>query len=86
MRDLKQIRDFIAVENPSAAVRVAESLLNRAEGLATFPERGGLVRGRPGLRFIVVGPYLIFYRLDDEMSLVRVTRFWHGARDRREIG
>ena len=48
--------------------------------LRTFPERGGLIAERPGARFVVVYPYLVVYRMDEKARIVRVLRFWHGAR------
>jgi len=37
--DLKQIVEFVAEDNPEAAIRLGEKLLGHALGLATFPER-----------------------------------------------
>ncbi len=82
MRDLHRIRDFIARDNPHAAVTFCQTLLDHAERLSQFPERGGRIAERLGARFLVVGPYLIIYRIDETRSLVRVLRFWHGARER----
>jgi len=50
--------------------------------LRTFPERGGYVTERPGVRFVMVHPYLVVYRILEESRKVRVLRFWHGARER----
>ena len=85
LRDLQGIRDFIAREDPHAAVSFCQKLLDRAEALREFPERGGHLRERPGARFSVVGPYLIVYRVDEAAATVRILRFWHGARERRRL-
>ncbi len=82
LRDLQRIRDFIARDNPAAAVSFCQKLLDRAETLREFPERGGHLRERPGARFSVVGSYLIIYRVDRTAATVRILRFWHGARER----
>jgi plasmid stabilization system protein ParE len=37
--DLKQIVEFVAEDNPEAAIRLGEKLLGHALSLATFPER-----------------------------------------------
>jgi toxin ParE1/3/4 len=63
---LLQIHDFVAEENPAAAVRVAQRLLARAESLAAFPRRGRLVVETPGveIREVVEGNYRIVYRVE----------------------
>ena len=82
LRDLEQIRAFIARDNPSAAQTFCLKLLDEAESLRTFPERGGFVVERPGARFVMVHPYLVVYRIVEQSRVVRVLRFWHGARER----
>ena len=86
LRDLEQIRTYIARDNPSAAEAFCQKLLDGAESLRTFPERGGLVLQRPGARFVVVHPYLIIYRIMEQSRTVRVLRYWHGARERVRMG
>ena len=82
LRDLKEIRAYIARDNPSAADAFVLKLLDEVELLKTFPERGGFVVERPGARFLMVHPYLVVYRIEGESHIVRVLRFWHGARER----
>jgi toxin ParE1/3/4 len=81
LRDLERIRTYIARDNPSAAQAFALKLLDEAESLRTFPERGGFIRERPGARFVVAYPYLVIYRIAEPSRTVRVLRFWHGARE-----
>jgi plasmid stabilization system protein ParE len=45
--DLEAIVRHVAKEDLQAAARLGMSLLDRAESLAEFPERGGNVRRRP---------------------------------------
>jgi plasmid stabilization system protein ParE len=61
------------------------SLLDQAESLARFPDRGSNVRRRPGVKKLVCVPYLIFYRVDDVRRSVDVLRFWHGAQNPRDL-
>jgi addiction module RelE/StbE family toxin len=82
LRDLEQIRAYIARDNSSAAEAFILKLLDQAQLLSTFPERGGFVRERQGTRFIMVHPYLVVYRIVAESHSVHVLRFWHGARER----
>jgi toxin ParE1/3/4 len=82
LRDLKQIRAFIARDNPPVADEFCQKLLDAAQSLKAFPERGGFIAERPGVRFVMVHPYLVIYRVIEESLTVRVLRYWHGARER----
>ena len=77
MRDLEQIRAYIARDNAAAAQAFVLRLLDEAQSLATFPERGGFITERPGARFVMVHPYLVVYRIEEETRTVRVLRYWH---------
>ena len=79
INDLIQVRRFIAMDNPSAAARVADRIRSAVPELADQP---GLGRpGRvPGTRERVLAeiPYIIAYRVE-ENSLV-VLRVLHTSR------
>jgi toxin ParE1/3/4 len=79
INDLIQVRHFIAMDNPSAAARVADRIRSAVPELADQP---GLGRpGRvPGTREKVLAdiPYIIAYRVE-ENSLV-VLRVLHTSR------
>ena len=66
--------------SPPAAERLSAKIDSQSELLRTSPFMG---RARdelgPGLRSIVVGDYLLFYRVTD--TEVIVVRFLHGRRD-----
>jgi len=83
--DLEAIVRHIAEKDVQAAKRLGMALLDRAEALAQFPERGGNVRRRPGVKKLVRTPYLIFYRVDNARRCVDVLRFWHGAQNPRGL-
>src|SRR5664279_1340917 len=83
--DLERIVRHIAEKDLQAANRLGMSLLDRAETLAQFPERGGNVLSRPGVKKLVRAPYLIFYRVDNARRCVDVLRFWHGAQNPRSL-
>ena len=65
-------------DNPTAAQKVAQAVVDRIEQLADFP---GL--GRPGevkgTRELVCSPYVVVYRSTDET--VEILHIWHGAQD-----
>jgi toxin ParE1/3/4 len=81
LADLQQITAFIAADNAEVAERFANRLVDLAESLRSLPQRGRTVKKWPGVRVIVLAPYLIFYRFEGAENTVEILRFWHGARD-----
>lgn len=84
-RDLIEIGDFIATDNPQRAVTFVEEIIARFDVIAAvpraFPSRNDLGHG---LRLAVHGAYVILYRVSARE--VRIESVAHGARDLRRIG
>lgn len=76
---LRQIQEFIADDNPVAALETAKKLIDAVERLAVFP-----ASGRPGLKpdtreLVVPGtPFIIPYRIKNE--IVEILGVLHTAR------
>ncbi len=83
--DLEAAVRFIAVDNPAAAVRVGNALIDRAAILESFPLVGSVYPKRPGVRKLVSRPYLIFYRFRKTENVVDILRYWHGSRGEPEL-
>jgi toxin ParE1/3/4 len=77
---LEEIVRFIARDDPSAAIRLGDYLVDRAESLAEFPELGTPYRKRPHVRRLLCKPYLIYYRLGSDEKVIEIMDFWHTAR------
>ncbi len=84
INDLIQVRRFIAMDNPSAAARVAERIRSAVPELADQPSMGrpGRIPGtREGVRVDI--PYIIAYRVEgNSMVILRVlhtSRKWPEA-------
>src|SRR5438477_9623537 len=77
--DLKEIVEFVAKDNPEAAIRLGEKLVGHALNLATMPQRFPFHDQRRGIRKISLSPFLIFYTCDEPASVVNILHFWHGA-------
>ena len=77
--DLEEVVRFIAKDDPAAAVRIGNALIDRVEILENFPLLGAQYPKRPGVRKLVSRPYLIFYRPRLEENSVDILRYWHGA-------
>lgn len=83
--DLDAIFDYICLDNPDAARKMLQSFKSGIERLASAPYLGAALRTdsplliSAGYRYIVVSPYLVFYRVvDDE---VRIGRILHSRQD-----
>ena len=80
--DIDEIAYYVFVEsgNVEAAERLIDSLISRFVLLAEYPYAGRQRDHdlRPGVRTFAVGGYVIAYRLDDSVLVLRVLR---GSRD-----
>ena len=83
--DLKQIVEFVAEDNPQAAIRLGEKLLSHVLSLVMLPQRFPFHDRRRGIRKMPVSPFLIYYQCDEQTSVVNILHFWHGARRRPEF-
>ena len=81
--DLHAVVRYIAVDgqNPDAAFRLGNELLDAALSLAIFPRRGSPVRRRPGMRKLAHRHWLIFYQVNEVERRVEVIRIWDGRQD-----
>lgn len=79
-REIDEVLRNLSQYSTRAAVRLSTAIDRRSEQLRTLPLIG---RTRdelsPGLRSIVLGDHLLFYRVTD--AAVEVVRFLHGRHD-----
>ena len=80
-RDLREIRDYIALDNVPAARKFLARITEASHGLAEMPGQGHLREDLTELpvRFWPVGAYLIVY--DPATRPLEILRVLHGARD-----
>lgn len=83
--DLESAVRFIARDNPEAAVRVGNALMDRVLILENFPLIGSPSAKRPGVRKLVARPNIIYYRPRLDEPCVDILHFWHGARAEPEL-
>jgi addiction module RelE/StbE family toxin len=81
--DLDHIFAWIAKDRP----RAASQMIDRIEAKVMRLETPGLAHmGRPGLvdgtRELIEWPYIIVYRVDEELNEIVVVAVVHGAQDR----
>lgn len=83
--DMDEIFSYISQENVGAAGTMLEQLDRQIKQLAEFPLMGSVLSEddyplvNRGYRFIVVQPYLIFYRLVEDAIVIH--RILHSRRD-----
>jgi toxin ParE1/3/4 len=75
---LEAIVTYVSVYDPAAAARLAGRLIEVADSLAEFPNRGRDA-GDGKREMTSVWPYILRYRV--EVDRVIILRIRHGARD-----
>ena len=78
--DVAGIYHYIAVDNPNAALRVADEIMDKIDTLAEFPERCPIVPdsmlAQQGYRMLIIKSYIAFFKVFK--SEVLVYRILHG--------
>ena len=79
-RWLKDIHDYIGLDNPSAAQEVVSGVYQKTQLLAQFPELGQRYDGLPDhhVRTLLYGHYRIAYRIKSD-SNIDILGVFHGA-------
>jgi len=83
--DMDEIFSYISQDNVDTAGDLLNKLNYSISSLADFPNKGSVLSDdeysliQRGYRFIVVNPYLIFYRIMNETIVIH--RILHGRRD-----
>ena len=73
---VEDIAEYIAADNPVAAVDWAERLFSEVERLAAFPESGRVVPevGARRIREVIVGQYRVIYSVKEQIDVLTVRR------------
>jgi toxin ParE1/3/4 len=83
-RDLQEIHDYIAADDPAAALRLVGRIEQSCQLLAENPLIGESCEFlAERLRMTVVGNYIVFHRPTDDGA--EIARIIHGARDWRRL-
>ncbi|MFH1913732.1 MAG: type II toxin-antitoxin system RelE/ParE family toxin [Pseudomonadota bacterium] len=79
-QDLISIWQHVAMDDPQAADAVLDAIDAKCQKLSTHPRLGPARDDiRPGMRYLVIGSYLVLYKIDRDA--VRVVRVLHARRD-----
>lgn len=86
LRDLQDIHDYIARDNPDAANVFLDRIDSRLEMIREHPGIGRKREELPaGLRSVVEGNYLIIHRLIAEQKTLEIVRVLHSKRNIKNI-
>jgi toxin ParE1/3/4 len=81
-RDLEEIGDYIARDNPRRAVSFIAEMEERCLLIVQTPHGLPLREDlATGIRMAIFGRYLIFYTVHEDADELRVERILHSARD-----
>jgi toxin ParE1/3/4 len=79
--DLIAIRDYIAIESPASAAKIASQIQSRVMVLETHPHIGRAGRVAHTREFVFSGlPYIGVYRIDDERQTVEILYIIHTSK------
>lgn len=82
LRDFEQAHDFIAVDDPEAAQRIAKRVFDATQTLLKFPRIGRVGQDEDTREWMIPKtPYMLVYMIrEDEIVILRV---WHMSQERR---
>lgn len=80
--DLRDIFTYVADDDPAAAAKFVQSVLQAVERLPDFPQSGRIVPefGDPLVREVIRRPCRIVYRINQAATAVEIVRIWHSRR------
>lgn len=86
-KDYKEIRDYLGVQAPWYVVELVRDVEKSLWPLQEWPHFYPRFMRRPekSYRRIVVGKYLIFYRVLEKQRIVKIVRMLHSARNIEEL-
>jgi plasmid stabilization system protein ParE len=86
-KDLREISEYIALDDPESAYRLRRQLIEQVKTLKDFPQLGRIVPEFKitAIRELIRNPYRIIYLLKEEGRVIEILRFWHAARGRPKI-
>jgi toxin ParE1/3/4 len=82
VEDLKGIVQYITLDDPDAAAKLAGRIIQRIESASKLPFSNRTVpeKGQESIREAILKPYRIIYDVDAEQSAIQILRIWHAAR------
>ena len=80
--DLDRLTEYIKQDSPQNALSVFNRLWQACQSLSTFPYRFAIRQNRRDpsqtVRGIPARPFIVYYRIDETLKVVRVLAMRHG--------
>lgn len=85
--DLETIVRYISLTNPDAARKVGQRLLDKTKELSQLPFKGQKVPefDNPNIRQLILKPYRVVYRVEEDKKRISIARFWHSSQENLEL-
>jgi len=82
VEDLKGIVQYIALDDPDAAAKLADRIMQRIEAASKLPFSNRAVpeRDEESIREAILKPYRLIYQVDADRCVIHILRIWHAAR------
>lgn len=80
LTDLAALIGYIAEDDPEAASRFGNALLDHVDLLGRFPRMGSTIGHRSGVRKLVHSPVVVYYQIQEGRRAIEILQFRHGAR------
>ncbi|OHB77503.1 MAG: hypothetical protein A2Z25_23630 [Planctomycetes bacterium RBG_16_55_9] len=82
LEDLKGIVQYIALDDPDAASRLAGRIIFHIETASKLPFSNRTVpeKAQDSIREAILKPYRLIYHVDADCNVIHILRIWHAAR------
>jgi len=87
VEDLKGIVQYIALDDPDAAAKLADHIIQRIETASELPFSNRAVpeKAEESIREAILKPYRLIYQVDTNHDVIHILRIWHASRGIPEI-
>ena len=83
--NIEAIKEHVSQENKAAAIKLVGEMKRLISTLVEMPNKYPVYQDNPAYRFIPVGSYIIFYKVDDDKRMVKIHRILHAKMDLRKL-
>ena len=82
VEDLKGIVQYIALDNPDPAAKLADRIVQSIETASELPYSNRAVpeKDDESIREAILKPYRLIYQVDADHSVIHILRIWHASR------
>ena len=85
MQDIRNILDYISIDNPSVAQKLINNLNNKIGNLSEFPLIGIVPRDKQlkskKYRLLIINKFIVFYFIDNQKEHVKIARVLSNKRN-----